>query len=224
MNRQVLIGFVAEGSTDERFLLSVIERVFQRLALREGTGQFDVLEPQYEAFPREQLTDYIRNAATEFADYYDILCIHCDADNRDDRAFRREVLRPALEAHAAKLREGQHLVPHIVPIVPVRTLENWMLADTAVLKREMATTLNDLTLGLQHPPESYTNPKATIGRAIRIDFEQGSGRRNMNKLTDLYQPIGENASLDELLKLPSFQKFYQAARQSLIDLGLIVPE
>jgi hypothetical protein len=220
MSRQITIGLLAEGGTDEAFLLGLIERVYQHLIM-ECYQQVEVLTPIREHQKRSQLTKYILTGARNL-NYYDILCIHCDADNRSDRAYRKDVLDPALEAHAAAAKV-EDIIECIVPIIPIRTLENWILADTVALKIMIGTNQTDQTLGLNYPPESYNDPKHAIKQAIIISQAQKSGRRTKVDISELYIPMGQEAALNELLKLPSFQKFYDAARASLVKMNLLTP-
>jgi hypothetical protein len=180
-----------------------------------------IREVKYEQYSRQDAPAYVMSAAREFYGIYDVLCVHLDADGLSDRKFRNDKVNPAMRAVAEA--EGD-IIRVIAPLVPVRTVENWMLADRDALLKLMGTRLSARELDLHHPPESYPKPKETIKDAIRKHEAQKSGRRKKVTIRDFYEPLGENASLEELQKLPSFQKFYAAARQSLIDLGLIVPE
>lgn len=220
MSRQILIGLVAEGPTDKRFLVPLITRVFEQLA-HECEQATDILSVTAEDLERQDLPEYILAGARKFYEFYDLLCVHIDSDAASDDWIRRKKL--TLGLHRLAEAEG-NVIRFIVPIIPVRTIENWLLADRAAFRRSIRSPLTARELGIDRKAESYRHPKDAIKEALRREAARKSGRKQIMHPGQLYTELGQTASLEELLKLPSFQKFYAAARQSLIDLGLIVPE
>ena len=93
----------------------------------------------------------------------DILCVHTDADSKDTKRAYAEKINPAKEFLSDKKGE---ICKSLIPIVPVRMVEAWMLADKELLKEEMGTRMSDEELGINRMPELYLDPKATIIQAI----------------------------------------------------------
>lgn len=215
----IITGFYGEGTTDERFLPSIIQRTVEEIA-RECPSQLEVYRPvilntRAETFA-SAIVEVAHQAVTEGVL---ILCIHTDADAATDQAILRDKIAPAWAAvEVANLAS----CPALVAVVPVHMSEAWILADKALLKEELGTDHSDHDLGLSRAPEAYANPKAAIEEAIRRAFEHRS-RRHRQQVTigDLYQPLGQSISLDKLAVLPSYQKFQENIRQAFRQLNYL---
>ena len=100
----------------------------------------------------------------------------------------------------------------LTPVIPVRMIESWMLADTELLKDEMGTNQSDHDLGIDRNPESIADPKSLIEQAIRIATEDKPKRRQRLSIADLYSIIGDKIPLLALERLPSYKKFQDEVR------------
>lgn len=221
MARQVFIGLTTEGTTDERFLLSVVERTFVEVAFECDND----VEPYVRFLSIDKtglsFSDYVKRAARQGMDEMgmDILCIHTDADSEDTQRAYEEKINPA----RILLSECQEDVCKLLtPIVPVRMVEAWMLADKALLKAEIGANLTDEELGIHRMPEQIANPKALISDAIRI-ARQGVVRRHRRDMdiSDLYAPIGTKVALEKLDGLPSYREFKEEVRMAYRTLHLL---
>jgi DNA replication protein DnaD len=91
--------------------------------------------------------------------------------------------------------------------------EAWMLADKELLKKQLCTDKSDSELEIDKHPESFSNPKETIKKAIN-KAREGITKRHRKKLTidDLYSPLGTTIELSKLESLSSYKKFEKAVR------------
>lgn len=215
----ITIGFYAEGPTDNRFLLSIIRRTFEAVAL-ECESEIEVYEPQPVTAAADTFAATVvavaRVAAAQGAL---VLCVHADADARDDEHVRTHKVSPALAALQNAALPGS---PALVALIPVRMSEAWMLADKTLLKDEIGTSLSDAALGLHRAPEAYADPKAVIEESIRLAHEDRP-RRHRQQLTigEIYLPLGQKIALARLAALPSYQRFRADVRQAFRQLNYL---
>lgn len=94
----------------------------------------------------------------------DVLFVHRDSNAAGPEARRREIERAFEKAPAGTDRQ-----PALIPVVPIRMTEAWLLHDEIALRR--AANNPGGTLSLQIPPvgrcESLPNPKATLHQLLR---------------------------------------------------------
>jgi len=220
MSRQIIIGLTTEGSTDVRFLESVIQRSFEYVAF-ECRGQIEVLPVQYiEKETGEFVESAIKSARKADEQGIMVLCVHADADDRTDSNTFNFKINPTVTAIQNLLEES--VCKNLVAIVPVQMTEAWMMSDKELLKAEIGTDKSDIELGIDRLPEVYDDPKQAIETAIRIG-RQNFPRRRRHKLTisELYAPIGQKIALNTLEDLPSYQKFKEAVRGAFIKFNYL---
>jgi Domain of unknown function (DUF4276) len=215
----VTIGFYTEGTTDDRFLHSIIKRTFDSVAL-ECASEIEVYEPEIitgtaDTFP-STIVAVARAAGSQGAT---VLCIHTDADARTGHdVFTHKIIPARTAIEAAQLTNA----PVLVAVVPVHMSEAWILADKELLKNEMGTSSSNRDLGLDRAPEAYADPKAAIEEAIRRVFEHRSRRhRQQVSLHELYLPLGQKIALNLLVALPSYQKFRAEVQEAFRQLNYL---
>jgi hypothetical protein len=217
MKPQISIGLFREGNTDTRLLTSIIKRTFDSVSFECGNviviSYIQTIEVKQRKF-----VDAMTNAAKKCIEQYgiNILCVHTDADYSTDEIAMRHKIEPALnKIYSMKGNSCKF----IVPIIPVQMSEAWMLADKSLLKQCIVTTKSDHELGIDKAPESITDPKQVIEEAIRIARKGLTKRRRKNfNIGELYEPVGENISLESLRQLPSFCKFEDNVRNAFREL------
>lgn len=221
MIRQVIIGLMTEGTTDQRFLKSVVERTFNEIKFEcpVDIDIYDVVEVY--CSKGGSFVEKVLEAAHigHNSNGIMVLCVQADADgkNLDDTYLNK--INPAFEALLEK--EGD-LCKNLVAIVPIQETESWMLADKALLKTEIGTNLTDEELGLNRTPESVANPKEMVANAIRTARLEFTKRRRRDlTIADLYLPIGQMIELNKLATLPSYQDFQKNVRNSFERLNLL---
>lgn len=220
MTRQIFVGLVTEGTTDERFLESIVRKTFEDIAF-ECQGDFEIELTIVKVLKYRFVNDVMTAAKIGVQNYgIMVLCVHADADNdSDERAFNDRI-NPAIRA---VLNSHDHdLCKLIVALVPVQMTESWMLADISLLKAEIGTNLSDFDLGLHRNPESIADPKHAITEAIRLCRANMRRRRRQDlTISDLYLPLGQKINLRRLEGLPSYTKFRTAVRQAFVDLNYL---
>ncbi len=221
MIKQLIIGFCTEGSTDKRFLESVIQRTFERIAF-ESSGQIDILPIIHLEKKKGSFVDVVKQYAEEsFSLGIMLLCVHTYADHASDENAFEYKIKPAFQKIYEQ--ESNTICSDLVAVIPVQMTEAWMLADTDLLKSEIGMTKTNAELDIIKKPESLSNPKKTIQNSIL------EGRKNQTKrrrkpllISELYQPIGQKIDLVKLEKLSSYLKFRNAAKEALRKLDYFV--
>lgn len=211
------IGYTAEGSTDVRFLGNIIKRTFEEIAF-ECEGEIEIFEPQF--FPGEgnsfveETLDVSKKAANSGIM---VLCVHTDSDDRDDQRVRGTKILPAWAA--IEVCSDNNCCKNLVAVVPVRMTEAWMLADMNLLMEEIG---GGQALSISNP-EGIADPKDLIKTVIREAFEELSRRQRRRRveIDELYQPIGKRVDLGLLRSLPSYQRFFNEAREALRRLNYL---
>lgn len=220
MIRQLIIGFTTEGPTDVRFLESIIQRSFEDVAF-ECDGQIEVLPLQHIEKQTGDFVTVVQTCAQQAQEQGAmVLCIHTDADDRNDINVFTYKINPAFTT-ISNLQED-NLCKNLVAIVPVQMTEAWMLSDKELLKSEIGTNKNDKELGIHKPPEDYSDPKHTIEEAIRIARQDlPKHRRRQLSIGELYSIIGQKVDLTVLANLPSYQKFKEAIKDAFRKLNYL---
>jgi hypothetical protein len=218
MSNIVTIGLHCEGTTDERFLLSVIKRTFDEVAL-ECASQLEVYDPELVTGEGATFVAAVQQAATNAqAQGIMVLCVHTDADSVDDRTAFEFKINPAFSAVV-----GPQYCEALVAVVPVQMTEAWMLADAELLRDEIDPVGQGANLPLPARPEYVNDPKETIVEVIRLALASRSRRqRDQIRIGDLYQPIGQKIDLQKLARLPSYQKFKESVRAAYRKLNYLV--
>lgn len=222
MAKQIFIGLMREGSTDQLFLKSIIERTFDDIRFECNTD-IDIFE--IEEIKTSKGTTFIEKvleaSSTGFARFgMMILCVHSDADNKklEDTYINR--INPALELLATK--SDTEFCKVVVALIPIQETEAWMLADKELLKKEIGTAKSDTELQINRHPESIANPKESIEVAIRIAREGYTKRRRKDlTISELYLPIGQALDLEKLDVLSSYQDFKKNIKEAFKNLRLI---
>ncbi len=216
----LIIGFTTEGSTDVRFLESIIRRTFEEVAF-ECKGEILIHDVQHLEVGKDNFTGEVMQAARKAEENgIMVLCVHADADDVTDHTTFLNKIRPAFSVVE---ETDEALCKNLVAIVPIYMTEAWMLADKELLKEEIGTGKSEEELGLLREPESVADPKELIKEAIRIAFADDTRRRRNRSLhiAELYQPLGQKITLEKLKSLSSYQKFRQGVREAFIKLNYL---
>jgi len=216
MSNIVTIGLYCEGATDERFLLSIIKRTFDEIAM-ECSSQLEVYYPERIPYIGGPFVEAVKKATIlAYKQGVMVLCVHTDADDRNDRTAFQFKITPAFAAV-----EGPESCEVLVAVVPVRITEAWMLADIELLQEEIGNVAPQ-AIRSHHYPESEADPKATIEEIIRAALADRPRRqRGQLCIGDLYQPIGQKLALSKLEKLGSYVKFKEEVRAAYRKLNYL---
>lgn len=215
MTKQIFIGLMTEGMTDDRFLRSIVKRTFDEIGFECNSEVETVIVPvKIDKANLNFVEQVLRASKIGFTELgIMILCVHADADAPNDENSMNFKIRPAKQA--LNDTEETHICRILTSLVPVQMIEAWMLADKDLLKREIGTSKSDFDLGIHRHPEQIADPKTAIEEAIRIARAELTRRRRHDlAISDLYLPIGQKITIQKLDILPSFLKFKDSIREA----------
>lgn len=224
MSRQLFIGLAVEGNTDRRFLKSIVLRTFKRILFEECDQDVDV-----EVFPLntskigKSFREFVAAASHDGVQTYGILVlsVHSDSDKETIEERMTDKFIPAQEYLLELPKEEYCQI--LAPVIPMRMLEAWLLADTTLLREEMGTGKSEAELGLARNPETIADPKNVIQEAIRLVQSELPKKRRTLSLNDLYDILGDEMELESLDRLSSYRAFVTKSREALINLHYIHP-
>lgn len=192
----VRAGLIAEGRTDYRFLLPLLDRLLIDLLAHHFPGRHShelSLGIGADAAAGPRGASQIANAIAEHWDECTLFVVHSDGAGDPERE-RDNNITPGLRAAEKWAQEAGKPVL-VAACVPVRETEAWMLADPTAFKmllRSAAPT------ALPGDPERVLDPKRELQRLL--------GDRRGRHL-DAYDFFGVNVALDSLRRLPAFIRF-----------------
>jgi hypothetical protein len=214
------IAYTTEGSTDQRFLKSIIVKVFDEVAFG-CEGSIEVFDPVFIKLPKNG--DFVSNLVEVSAEAYkigiNVLCVHVDADSNSDEQVTQFKITPAFKA--INIQADNTSCKNLVAIIPIHMTEAWMLADKDLLKDEIGTDMSNTDLGINRAPESIADPKKNIESALNIAQAHLPKRRKKIYIEDLYQPIGQKIAIEKLEMLSSFNQFKLAVENALRELNYL---
>ena len=221
MSNFILAGLFTEGTTDNRFLESVVKRTLEDVAF-DCTGDIETaleiisINKTGLSF-NNQVLEASKIALEKFSIL--LLFVHTDADDfSDENTFNAKII-PVKEFISEQ--DTSKVCKNIIAIVPIQMTEAWMIADKNLLKDEIGIDKSDAELGIHKNPEEINNPKHVIEEIIRVSKEDETKRKRNRglKISDLYQIIGQKIELSELEKLYSYNKFKQSLIEGLKELN-----
>lgn len=202
----VCAGLFAEGPTDYRFLLPLLDRLLDDLLARHYTARYQLAPTQgidAPATTRKQPRELrIAAAVDSYWDRCTLFVIHADGAN-NPTAQRANNIDPGIAAARDK-RPGCPMAA----CVPVRETEAWLLSDAAVF----AARLGAIPKALPPAPERVTDPKRMLDRIFV------AGDSTFHPGTD-YSFFGDLVDLTVLRRLESFQGFEAELLEALRELA-----
>jgi hypothetical protein len=198
--RTLSIALFTEGPTDADFFLPLLTRVSVDLLSRQARHPSRVADP---VWLRGRLsTDAFADRVEKDGRGFDVVVVHTDGGGDPQRALA-ERIEPWFASVADKLRaEG------LVPLVPVRETEAWMLADSVSLAEVFGTKIDRRELGLpthSRDVESITDPKRKL-HDLNVTL-RGPRRARKVGSRPLYAALGQTVSLSVLSNVPAFVRF-----------------
>ena len=226
MAYQVIVALTTEGSTDIRFLENIVQQAFEHVSF-ECTKDIEII---YQTLTTTKVgqgsfANYVVEAAKEAAERgATTVAIHSDADRNsyDERLEYNFV--PAQEAvNAVKAEEKDSICDKITPVIPVRMIEAWMLADKEQFCIEVGTNLPYNVLGIDGNPEQMADPKNKISSALRTANEHATQKKPVKAIDtiDLYEILGQSLDVEKLKTLDSYCRFLEEIRALYRTLGLL---
>lgn len=223
---QLVIAFYGEGASDEKFLPPIIQRTVEQVILHHrGDAEvlpLAVLNGQKIRNKHSQQIERIVYAAQE-AHGFHLLIVHADADSSNTHKAYIERIQPGIKAVQELARSQTAVYPSILPIIPVRMVEAWMLADINAFQQVIGTHLTYSDLNFPQYPqqvESLQAPKTILQQAIKMALSRRSRQRPI-PLDTIYEPLARQISLEHLVRIPAFAEFRQSMVNALQALHII---
>jgi hypothetical protein len=223
--RTVTLALYAEGSTDGIFLPEIIERTTKNILSQRSSPPTQVRLPYskwnkpVDIVKRDQCLLYI---ARETA-IYDALIIHSDGDHRGYEQTLSELFQPGKKLVLEAKDRDEDICADLVPLIPVRMTEAWMLADPDALCSVLSKKVETRALGIPTKAklvEKELKPKKTLDHIIQALYPQQS--RDWKRLkVKLYEELGSEISLKRLSEVPSYQQFMEDMTATLRTLNFI---
>jgi hypothetical protein len=211
--RTLTFGFYGEGIRDYRFTRLIVERSFQRMIPHVDVQSIEI---DVRREDRDQIEVVLEIARRTHG--FDLAVIHLDADSSTEEKAYDERYRPAFEAVQSG---GESLNSNLLPVIPIRMTEAWMLVDFAAFKAVSGTSLAATDLDFPQRPEAaerLPDPKEIFESAVR---QARPGKRRPIPPADVYLPLAERIDLARLEKLRAYYQFVARARRLLTDLHFV---
>jgi len=217
---KVALALYAEGSTDDDFLPLIIQRTAQVILARHEQHRMQVLPIETINLNDKQPTraECILKAAI-LANRYHALVVHSDADHPNrDRALQ-ERIQPGFDL----IQQASFVCKNVLPIIPIQTVEAWMLVDHEMLREELRTRLSTQELDLPEKAklvEIIAKPKQRLEEIVLRANRQLRPRQRL-EVRSLYAPLGKKVRLERLNQLTAYQQFVQDLTVTLQNLNMI---
>jgi hypothetical protein len=198
--KDFLFALLADGTSD-RVLIPVI-----RWCIRQLDPDVVLLPPHF----KHRGSDDIREAVDRLIATYrpSLVFVHRDAERLDHSSRKREI--PTMAG--------------VVPVVPVRMTEAWLLTDEQAIRRASGNPNGRVPLDV--PPlarlESLPDPKLELHRLLRVASElKGRRLRRLDESSAVHRIAETTEDFSPLRNLSAFadleaelRRVYPIARQS----------
>jgi hypothetical protein len=222
---QVMLALYAEGSTDGKFLPQIIQRTTKVILSQHDRYDIEVPLPDciWEKPAKvAKRVECILHIARKTAGYH-ALIIHSDGDDRGHEQTVVELFQPG-KNHVLSASMHESVCVDLVPLIPVRMTEAWMLADPDALCTVLGKKGDARTLGVPIKAklvEKEFNPKTTLDHVIKRAYPNTSNSKRQEIKHDLYKELGSKISLKRLSEVPSYQQFVEDLTATLRMLNFI---
>lgn len=220
MSLSIILSFVGEGSTDNRFIPNIAERLIEKIFLSRNlhaTIQWQTIEKKGSC-----TSEILLNAARQ-SKYCTTLIIHSDSDNSSPQETITQKLQPGLDLID---HSEEEICKNISIVIPVTETEAWMLVDKDLLKEEINTSLSNQKLGLSYKIsriEEIADPKQKIINAIQVHNQQLPRKRRKTAvdISELYEPISQRVDLRKLEVLSAYVTFKENIVKALHNKNIL---
>ena len=165
--RMIQSTLLAEGPNDAALTVHLTWLLTHHFPKDEVQETAFVASKELEGIPKGDLARRMRIATENHP--CDILFVHRDADSTDAQPRHDEI------DHAAKVLQRD--LAHVVAVVPIQTLEAWLLFDADALFRAVGKTpQKHFNLPALKTIEQQAQPKALLHDCLRL-AHGGTGRK-----------------------------------------------
>ena len=212
---------MAEGSSD-RMLLAPLRWLFRELGIDEPGPEIVRIPFERMPNPPDSLERRIRHVLDEGG--WDLVLVHRDSDADRTTSRRVKEIREA-EARARAALERASVVP-VIPLVPVRATEAWLLFDERAIRSAAGNPDSRIPLGLPGLAgiEREGRPKERLHDALRAASGTTGRRRRKFEAGVACHRIEEFVeSWQALERLPAFVELKDRLRAALESPGRSEP-
>ncbi len=215
--KQLVLALYAEGRTDERFLPVIIQRTADRLLRRQALAPVEVMEITSLKADRaaSNHAESILSVARQASGFH-VLIVHADADAPTSENALRQRFLPGQQLVRAS---NNHVCRDLLPIIPIRTMEAWIMADAAAFQKVVGTDMSGADMGFPtrpHQVKAIQDPRHELKMALNQVFT--GRRRRKASLGQYYESLAQHISLEKLDGVPAFQQFVDDLAEVLKDL------
>jgi hypothetical protein len=210
--KQVIFGFYGEGVRDYGFMQAIVRRTIEA-----QIPTHTILAQPLERLAGKQDERIV--AIARQAHGLNFVVLHLDADAPN---FQQAYEQRFLPGYQKVQRDTAEDINHeIVPVIPVRVTEAWMLVDFEAFKVITRTQHKSHELGFpaKHAQVEKLPAKSVFEQAVR-DCQSGKKRRPL-PLDRIYLPLAEHIKLELLRKVPAYQEFERRLLETLRTLRLV---
>ncbi len=201
---------VHEGNSDRWFLPPLLERAIRELWLDGARVDLQVSVAAVDADHQraEEIVEAVQDEA------FDVLLYHHDGA---PSAIRERVLT-SVQRHWQT-----HRSEPLVPVLPMRETESWILADPEVVASVLGSSEFAANTGWPQRPrevEGVLDPKVPLRRTIETARgRQRATANQQNFMKSYFEAFGDHVRLDRLREVPSFAAWWQDMSKTLEGLG-----
>lgn len=214
--RTLSLALYCEGNSDKSFLPGIIVRTADHLIRSHATQFREVLPVEIIEAPKQKHGQDILEAAKKSSGL-DALIVHKDADKCTYEERKEQSFDPG---KVLVLNETADVCKNLIPIIPVRMIEAWMIADPQMLLELLEIKERIQNLGLPKKAalvESESDPKALFNILIEKTKREHHRKFDADKLHSLYKLLGQEIRLERLMQIPAYKCF----TRDLAVLGVI---
>jgi hypothetical protein len=201
MSRPLTPGLLAEGPTDELFLGTVIFRQLREVAIAATHHAVDVDRTAIGGCRTTKDLHRVVTAVLDLAVDCDVIYVHNDHNERDKAE------------HVVRELATRGLDIPVLPLVPVRETEAWLVADRSAWAA-LPGSRPEVLPANPRDVEKLPDPKILLA-------EVAPQRRSRARHGYYFDFIGENVDLEVLAQLPAYADWVSQTEKVLKGLGYL---
>lgn len=204
---------IREGPSDEWFLAPLLQRALDCLVCEKFDGVVEIL-PIRSLRADHQRPEDVLAAAERANGVFDVLLYHHDGAPTRHSADVVGRMRTAWQ-----VRNGPE---PLVPVVPVRETEAWVLADREALAGTLSirtATVEKAVPAKAADVEALIDPKQILRSLVRPAVGMRARRRHHELYEGFFDRLATRVSIERLREFPSFAAWWDEMTQALEGLG-----
>jgi len=202
----LMLAFYGEGNSDREFLPPLIQRTSKAILDDYANRMVELWDLKTIDKKSGSQDKAILEAAQEAGERHALL-IHNDADTRGYWKTREELFEPG---NTLVQKFSGWACQNLIPVIPVREVEAWMLADLETLGRILGAKLDPYMFNLSSgiaAIEALGDPKRKLNDIVRYVNANRSRRRQQIDLQDRLEPLARQVNLHKLFELSAYREF-----------------